>query len=465
MIKLSELMEGRLLSERMNMMLSKVVLVIEGRISDFRKKYRELPQEIMDIFIEGDPSGVNKYLDWLGRVASIKNTESRFSEDDAQELMKWINIFDKKARGVDIYSFKDIDGFVDFIVQKDKEVGKRKTIESQAKMLFVNEYMKVVAPETHEASMHFGGSTRWCISTSNKGHWKQYYCEQGDSVVFVIFRKTGEKYAIVGDDINYATIYDNRDNELHSDEKSKLLLKLQEEVNAEGETAWDAISDHIEYDDRNERRSEYEQEKAEEDFEDYGKKELDKSLKKIIANEILNLSDTITIDDKWDEYVNKAFENSAELYTTFLRNLWFNSISYNGFDSAGDISDMKDVYRYDEGEHEEELHNLINLIKSDIISDGDLDNIVKNVLDVNAYEALINTSYDEYASAIRDVKKYLDNTLNDPSQKLLSFGGKLVPTVKSFKELVKLMDKLDHTDIAIKILQYASGNYNKELRK
>lgn len=464
MIKLSGLMEGRLLSERMNMMLSKVVLLIEGRISDFRKKYRSLPQEIMGIFIEGDPSGVNKYLDWLGRVASIKNTESLFSEEDAQELMKWINIFDKKARGVDIYSFKDIDGFVEFIMQKDKEVGKRKTIESQAEMLFVNDYVKVVAPKTHEASMHFGGSTRWCISTSSGGYWKQYYCEQGDSIVFVIFRKTGEKYAIVGDDVKYSTIYDNRDNSLYGDEKTEFLEKIQNEENASGENAWNAISNHFDYDDRDDRRNEYQDEKSIEQFEEYGKRDLDKSLKEIIAEEILQLPNTSTIDDKWDEYVNKAFGDS-ESYITFLRRIWFNSISYEGHENAGDISDMEDVYKYDEHEHKSELHDLITLIKSDMILGTDLDNIVRNVLDVKAYAVLMDTSFGEYSSAIRDVKKYLDNTLNDPSQKLLSFGGKLVPTVKSFKELIKLMDKLDHTRMGIKILQYASGNYNKDLRK
>ena len=456
MIRLHEIMGRRLLQERLHMMLSKVTLLIEGRISDFRKKYRNIPESIMDIFIEGDPSGVNKYLDWLGRVVTVRMYESNFTEEDAQNLMNWINIFHKKGRGVDIYSFKDLDGFIEYISKKDKEVSKRDAIESQATTLFVNDYIRVVAPKTHEASKHFGGSTRWCISTSSEGFWKQYYCEQGDSIVFVIFRKQKAKYAIVGDDPKHSTIYDDQDNTLARYEENELINKLQTEVNEDGENAWDAITDHFDYDDRDERKSAYEEEKLMDNFEDYGKKDLNKDFRKIIAQEMLKLNDDEFIREKWDEYINSAFGNS-ENYINFLRRVWYGSAYADGYDSAGSIVDIDDVYRYDEHRYEDEIQKLINLIKSDIITGTQLDEIVKNVLSVEAYDHMLDYFYEEYATAIRDVKKYLDNTLNDPSQSLLSFGGELAPTVKSFEELVKLMDKLGHHNMAMKIAEYASG--------
>lgn len=461
MIKLHELMGKRLLRERMNMLLSKVVLLIEGRISDFRKKYRKIPEAIMDIFIEGDPSGTNKYLDWLGKVVTIRMYESNFSEQDAQNLMNWINIFHKKGRGVDIYSFKDLDSFIEYISKKDKELSKRATIESQASILFVNDYIKVVAPETHEASRHFGGSTRWCISTSNEGFWTDYYCEKGNSIVFVIFRKQKQKYAIVGDDPNYSSFYDDRDHIIGRDEKQELINKLQNETNAEGENAWDVIESHFEYDDREGRTSEYIDKKLQDDFEDYGEKDLNKSLKKIIADEILNISNAKVLDEKWEEYTKSAF-GSLEEYTSFLNRIWTESAIHYGYDSAGTITDMDDVKRFDEGLHEDEINKLINIIRSDIIDDTELDLIIQNVLSVDAYYKLVNDDYEEYAAAIRDVRQYLENTLNNPSQTLFPFGGKLKPTVKSFEELIRLMDKLNHTEIAMKILQYASGKYKKE---
>lgn len=458
MIKLKSLLGKRVLREQLNKLISEVTLIIEGRISDFRKKHRKVPSYIMDVFLEGDPSGVNKYLDWLGRVVTIKMNESPFSETDAGELMKWISIFHKKSRKVDIYSFKDLDSFIEYISKKNAEVGKREKVESEAELLFVNEYIRVVAPQTHEASQHFGGSTRWCLSTSNDGHWRQYYCEQGDSIVFVIFRKTGDKYAIVGDDPDYSSIYDKADHTLDIDARNELINKLQEEVNDDGENAWEAIDHFFSYDDRDTRRQDYEQEQLEQNFEEYGKRELDKDFKKIIAVEID--IDNDLIDDGWEEYIKSTFGNE---YDRFLSVLWYGSVSRHGNEFAGTLSNLDDVYQYDEGnEFKGQVSSLIHIIKSDLIPELDLDMVVQNTLSSHAYESLYKYFYKEYTKAIKDVKTYLENTLNDPKQNMFSFGGKLKPNVKSFEELMRLMDKLGHTDIAVQILKYASGKYNKE---
>lgn len=459
MIKLKNILNNKCVENEFNQLTSCFLTLTEGRVSDFQKKYSSIPRYIADILIENDPSKSHKYLNWLGKVVSTKIKEARFVGDDALELMNWITIFHHKIKGIDIYSFKELDDFVDFMVEKTKEVGNRQKIERQATLLFLNSHVRVVAPETHESSMHFGGSTRWCISTSSEGHWENYYCEQGNSIVFVIFRKTGEKYAIVGDRLDYAAIYDSADHTIGSSERNELMSQLQEEEDSNGNNAWNAIDDHFYDDDRDERRVEYEEKKLKDEFEEYGKKDLNREIKTIIIKH-LNVNDEVEDEIDWHKYIVKAF-GSIESYYNFLELLWYGSASYWGNDNAGSITDLDDISRYDAG-YEDEFKELIHLVNDYVTNTINLNNIVRNTLNKDAYSALISNFGDEYRSIMNSIQDYLENTLNDPRQTLFSFGGKLSPVVKSFKTLINLMVKLGYKPMAIQLLKYASNKYEKE---
>ncbi len=43
----------------------KNILLSEGRIEDAKKLYKNVPEQIFNSFINDDPSGNNKYLNWM----------------------------------------------------------------------------------------------------------------------------------------------------------------------------------------------------------------------------------------------------------------------------------------------------------------------------------------------------------------------------------------------------------------
>jgi hypothetical protein len=192
------------------------------------------------------------------------------------------------VRGVDIFSFPNVSSFLEYMEKVSGQKSKRKEIEDQADLIFLDDIVRVVAPRTHEASRHFGGGTKWCISTSSGGHWENHFEENGDTVVFVINRQTKEKVAIVGNGISYATWYDQSDQTMGRDEKSEWISLLQKQENEEYGNAWELIDDYFDSDEDNgnERRREFEEKKLQEEFEDYGKTSIDNNLKKHFEKKI-----------------------------------------------------------------------------------------------------------------------------------------------------------------------------------
>jgi len=50
----------------MNIILENIrKVLLENRVGDVKKKYPEVEPAIIDYFVKEDPSGNNKYLDWL----------------------------------------------------------------------------------------------------------------------------------------------------------------------------------------------------------------------------------------------------------------------------------------------------------------------------------------------------------------------------------------------------------------
>jgi 3-methyladenine DNA glycosylase AlkC len=50
----------------MNIILENIrKVLLENRVDDVKKKYPEVDPAIIDYFVKEDPSGNNKYLDWL----------------------------------------------------------------------------------------------------------------------------------------------------------------------------------------------------------------------------------------------------------------------------------------------------------------------------------------------------------------------------------------------------------------
>lgn len=194
-------------------------LLLESRISDFKKKYAShLAPADIEYIIRNDPSGNQKYLNWIGKILVAAD-----EDDDSisvKEMMQDIALFHKNIRGVDIYSLKSFDQ-LQSLIHKQTEPSSRQKILQGADIIVNDKNWLVVAPRTHDASMFFGGGTRWCISTSSETHWDKHYNEDGEAIIMLKNRKKTSnsidwKICITVDaedsDLDYAYMYDVKDN-------------------------------------------------------------------------------------------------------------------------------------------------------------------------------------------------------------------------------------------------------------
>jgi hypothetical protein len=81
-------------------------LILESRISDFKKKYAsQLAPATIDYVIANDPSKNQKYLDWIGKSLVAADEDEDYISPE--EMMKDIALFHKNIKGVDIYSLSN----------------------------------------------------------------------------------------------------------------------------------------------------------------------------------------------------------------------------------------------------------------------------------------------------------------------------------------------------------------------
>lgn len=189
-------------------------LLLEGRVENVKKRYPNVPEEIIQFFVENDPSGNQKYLMWL--VSMWDNEEVRESlvdwgSDSAEEgLYDIISDFHELLPYIekkDIYQYKvswdTIDELYDTIEKAENiriEKEREKSLKKDRVIIFENPNWLVVSPKSHEASCHYGAGTRWCITTRNNPEYFRKYTYK--STFFFIINKNLTK-----DNPEYKTAY------------------------------------------------------------------------------------------------------------------------------------------------------------------------------------------------------------------------------------------------------------------
>ena len=172
-------------------------IINEGRLEDTIKKYSDkLPEPVIRELSKADPSGNNKYLDWMVRVVSqapsnksdiIKNVKcfhdnvNRLSDKHIKAIYSedmWENPTTEHKDIINriIKTPKDINSYAShlwikpmcdyFEEQKPKNTSRVKIYEDDRWLL--------VAPLTHQASCSYGAHSNWCVSTSNTNYFNDY---------------------------------------------------------------------------------------------------------------------------------------------------------------------------------------------------------------------------------------------------------------------------------------------------
>ena len=167
-------------------------VLVEGRVEDARKKYPDVNNELFNYYVDNDPSGNQKYLDWL-----LKRTPERLINKvytTTRYILEKLKLFHDKNQMFKIKDINQYKGFNDLItaVRDVEEKLVRKQIKQQAKqqkdVIYKDDRWLVVSPHTWEASCYYGAGTKWCItSTDDTAYWNRY---SKNSTFFFIIDKT-----------------------------------------------------------------------------------------------------------------------------------------------------------------------------------------------------------------------------------------------------------------------------------
>jgi len=139
-------------------------ILLEGRKEDVIKKYGEEHTELIDMLSSEDPSGNNKYLDWMVKTALGQNQDEQIPTADL--IIRTVNDFHKqlaRIKNKDINSYKtlnDLKVVVDEALAKEEE----KRVAKQAKKIFENDTAVIYVPFTVQASCKYGAGSKWCIA-------------------------------------------------------------------------------------------------------------------------------------------------------------------------------------------------------------------------------------------------------------------------------------------------------------
>jgi len=171
-------------------------IITEGRLEDMIKKYEgEVSEDVVRQLSAGDPSGNNKYLDWM--CAQREDYTSEYTIKMVQCFHENVNrLSEKNVNAIYVSDTesntkikrapKDINSYPtpDDIEVMCKYFEEQKPKNASRVKIYEDDKWLVVSPLTHEASCSYGAHSNWCVSTSNRDYY-QRYTKEGILVFFL----------------------------------------------------------------------------------------------------------------------------------------------------------------------------------------------------------------------------------------------------------------------------------------
>jgi len=196
-------------------------ILLENRVKDIKKKYPELADgtgeyPIVDYFVANDPSGNNKYLDWMVKAMLHKPTTDAIMEllnDFSWKEGIWGNVAGFIVNMVtdfhsllpymvhdgegttDLYAYKFTDSeMINYLFFDIERAAERKNIKEKEKdakknsdKVYEDSDWLVVRPKTWEASCVYGAGTKWCTTSKvSSSHFKR---ETNRNFLFYVISK------------------------------------------------------------------------------------------------------------------------------------------------------------------------------------------------------------------------------------------------------------------------------------
>lgn len=194
-----------------NLIKESLSILLEGRLEDVKAKYEHINGSgpAIDQLSQADPSGNNKYLEWMAKI-SFEDTTSEFSVDDittvVQAYHEGLPRINSQLTTPIVDSNKDIfPGRAERRVKNNpKDINSYPTLQSlrlittaleetkkerpDRDRIYQDERWTVIVPKSHPAACKYGVHSNWCVSTSNSSYFDRYTKERSALLFFIIWR-------------------------------------------------------------------------------------------------------------------------------------------------------------------------------------------------------------------------------------------------------------------------------------
>jgi len=188
-------------------------IILEGRVEDMKTKYvdnedlppiKRLPEVKFDRLVKGDPSGNQKYLEWMinqvirGDIIGITTAY----------ILRLVSEFHEKQQRLpkkDLYQYSGYHELEKTLKNLPPSKAEMKRIQKEgSEKLYEDERHLIVVPKTTEGSCYYGQGTRWCTAAKKNNQFENY---SRDGVLFYIIDKTNPGRDEVGHDFSKLALY------------------------------------------------------------------------------------------------------------------------------------------------------------------------------------------------------------------------------------------------------------------
>ena len=156
-------------------------LLLEGRKEDILKKYGgmdDMAEDTIHYFSNNDPSGNNKYLEWMTKTW-LGLIDKDYSPED-NEVVDVVKLFHKniqriERKDINSYTFKELKETVKEAEEKRELAQLKKEAKKQKTIIYEDDKWFVVSPHSWKASCYYGAGTKWCVTSKDTSrHWERY---------------------------------------------------------------------------------------------------------------------------------------------------------------------------------------------------------------------------------------------------------------------------------------------------
>jgi hypothetical protein len=150
-------------------------VLLEGRLEDMKAKYPGNDNKI-DELSSSDPSGNNKYLQWMTKQV-LQNNQGL---GDVVSAVEKFHVSGDRLRKqkfpADLNQYKTVQDLLNtFNKLSRRDAPSKKELKGTGELVYDGPKVYIVAPRNYEGSCKWGSGAKWCIAQdSTDSHYKSY---------------------------------------------------------------------------------------------------------------------------------------------------------------------------------------------------------------------------------------------------------------------------------------------------